>query len=95
MKHLGIAMILRLAVLISLSWATTTLAADDDSSTSSLYLYRDDPEAKGVVTEYRESSSVTFFEEDTNPRVVEFYSPYCVSAIGKLSFLFSLFGFSQ
>jgi len=54
-------------------WIALLLSTGESSR---LYLYKDDPDA-GAVDEYTETEG--HFEESMHPRVVEFYSPHCVS----------------
>ena len=62
---------------LTASLMTRTAAAN------SMYLFHGDDAATNVVFDYRTSESGTpiegLFEESTKPRVVNFYSPYCVS----------------
>jgi hypothetical protein len=62
-----------LLVTIAAAAMSAQAKAPDDNSK---YLYRGDPEA-GAVQEYTVQEGN--FEASTRPRVVEFYSPFCVS----------------
>jgi hypothetical protein len=62
-----------LLVCIAAAMSAQATAPDDDNSK---YLYRGDPEA-GAVQEYTVEEGD--FIASTLPRVVEFYSPFCVS----------------
>lgn len=59
-------------LLVGIAAAMAAQGPDDNSK----YLYRGDPEAS-AVQEYTELEGK--FLASTQPRVVEFYSPFCVS----------------
>jgi hypothetical protein len=90
----GIARRLRPLLTLGLTMALTVVSANTrriDANHRSLllggfgsskYLYKDDPDAMTVpVHEYQgPDSPADDFLQSTRPRVVKFYSPYCVSA---------------
>jgi len=47
------------------------------------YLYKNDPKVGAIVIDYNDTNGD--FLSATNPRVVEFYDPYCVRALVVLS----------
>jgi hypothetical protein len=68
-------LVLQLVIGAALSKAVASEVQDD-----SKYLYRSDP-AAGAVVDYTGTGEDGDFEASTQPRVVEFYSPYCVSRV--------------
>jgi hypothetical protein len=64
---------LLVAIAAAMSAQANKAHEDDDNSK---YLYRGDPDA-GAVQEYTVHEND--FMTSTRPRVVEFYSPFCVS----------------
>ena len=52
-----------------------------DALSSSGYFYKTNKGALGLIKEFTVTSSRTFLSSTTNPRIVEFYSPSCVSSI--------------
>lgn len=72
----------------TMKWTLWLLVSFFQSAMGS-YLYRDDPESASAVTEYTDSQGL--FEQSTHPRVVEFYSPFCVSTFHHHSTVSSVF----
>jgi hypothetical protein len=56
-----------IVILVALSFAHGAPAADPK------YLYQGDKEASPII----EHTDTANFEDDKEPKVVEFYSPYC------------------